>query len=185
MSPDAAELDGDAVDNDCDGYTDEVGDADVDDDGDGFTEVEGDCGDGDAAVSPAELERSDGIDNNCDGSIDEPDGLYEGELTITVSGDLEDSCTGGLYADVDQGLAPVIYGEGDCAAGLFESVLLTGGLSDVDASGSVQALLVGSFSVDVAWTGSIELDTLSGSFSGSESDGALSVDYTGTFTLSR
>ncbi len=45
--------------------------AGVDADGDGYTEQDGDCDDSDSLVSPAQEEACDGIDNNCDGSVDE------------------------------------------------------------------------------------------------------------------
>ena len=43
----------------------------VDGDKDGFGESEGDCNDGDSAVNPSATEVCDGIDNNCDGTVDE------------------------------------------------------------------------------------------------------------------
>ncbi|HCH65642.1 MAG TPA: hypothetical protein DFR83_22755, partial [Deltaproteobacteria bacterium] len=42
----------------------------VDADNDGFLSNE-DCNDGDSAVNPAAVELCDGVDNNCDGSVDE------------------------------------------------------------------------------------------------------------------
>ena len=47
-----------------------VGVADVDADGDGYTAAE-DCNDNDASVFPSAIETCDGIDNDCDGTIDE------------------------------------------------------------------------------------------------------------------
>jgi large repetitive protein len=86
--PSAEEL-CDAADNDCDGETDEelaevfYTDADGDGFGDSASEVEscviaeglssigGDCNDGDAALNPVAEELCDGIDNDCDSSVDE------------------------------------------------------------------------------------------------------------------
>jgi len=42
-------------------------------DGDGFTVSGGDCNDGDGTINPAAVEICDGLDNDCDGSIDEGD----------------------------------------------------------------------------------------------------------------
>ncbi len=42
----------------------------VDHDGDGYSLATGDCDDPDGAVSPGEAELWDGIDNDCDGSVD-------------------------------------------------------------------------------------------------------------------
>ncbi len=75
----------DGTDDDCDGYIDE-GTTAYDDDGDCFCEsgtcqgsvnascasvVSGDCDDGAVAVFPGTTEWCDGVDNNCDGTIDE------------------------------------------------------------------------------------------------------------------
>ena len=58
---------------------DDGDDADLytDDDGDGFTEDEGDCDDTNPDVAPNQAEECDGLDNDCNGSID--DGAYDGQ----------------------------------------------------------------------------------------------------------
>jgi len=42
-----------------------------DDDGDGFSEADGDCDDADATIYPGADEFCDGIDSDCDGTVDE------------------------------------------------------------------------------------------------------------------
>ena len=84
----------DDLDNDCDGETDEEGLTlfypDADSDGYGDTESEGeedcgvepnratnneDCNDADSLVNPLADELCDGVDNNCDGTVDEPQAI--------------------------------------------------------------------------------------------------------------
>ncbi|MFW6057332.1 MAG: MopE-related protein [Persicimonas sp.] len=96
INPDADEVCGDGVDNDCDGNTDDSSAVDAstfyrDRDGDnygdssdattacsvpdGYTADDTDCNDdpnnGGSSANPGEVEVCDGIDNNCDGSTDE------------------------------------------------------------------------------------------------------------------
>ncbi len=59
----------------------------VDGDGDGWSTVAGDCDDANAAVNPAAVEVCDGVDNDCDGTID------EGCPTDSVSDSAVDSGT--------------------------------------------------------------------------------------------
>ena len=81
----------DELDNDCDGGVDEDVDtefwADIDGDGygsdaaplracsvpTGYTTIADDCDDADSSINPAAVELCDGLDNDCDGTIDEPD----------------------------------------------------------------------------------------------------------------
>lgn len=92
VNPDATELCGDEIDNDCNGTTDdpEAGSAsswfaDVDGDGfgdpeqaltacdrpDGYVEDDQDCDDGDPEIHPGALESCDGVDQDCDGAVEE------------------------------------------------------------------------------------------------------------------
>ena len=62
---------GDAdADADAGADADDTGSSSVDEDGDGFDETV-DCDDQDPAVNPGAAEACDGVDNNCDGTVDE------------------------------------------------------------------------------------------------------------------
>ncbi len=102
----------DSIDNDCDGGVDEglavTGYADSDGDGygagaatsfcgvldSGYVANESDCDDGDASVNPDAVEACDGVDENCDGSIDEGAGTI---YYVDSDGDgYGDSATGSV-----------------------------------------------------------------------------------------
>ncbi len=94
----------DAVDNDCDGRTDE------DDDEDGFTVCEGDCDDDDAGVYDGATERCNGRDDDCDGLIPTREVDSDGDGLSACAGDCDDGraavypgavevCGDGLDAD--------------------------------------------------------------------------------------
>lgn len=90
--PGAAETPYDGVDDDCDG-------ADLTDvDGDGYaaTVVGGtDCDDSDAGVHRGVAETADGVDQNCDGTVDETTSAYDddGDGYSELGGDCDDSRT--------------------------------------------------------------------------------------------
>ncbi|MFZ7126568.1 MAG: MopE-related protein, partial [Desulfobacterales bacterium] len=66
IHPDAQELCGNTVDENCDGVAEECGPDHIDNDGDGYSEVQGDCNDSDASIYPgAEDVCDDGIDQDC------------------------------------------------------------------------------------------------------------------------
>ena len=69
--PGAPEACGDALDNDCDGDTDEGCEDCIDADSDAYCAGSGDCDDSNRDISPASPELCDGVDNNCDGATDE------------------------------------------------------------------------------------------------------------------
>ena len=107
------------VDPDADADADDTGDAPVDADadaddtgepapivddvdGDGFTVEEGDCDDDDASISPIASETCNGIDDNCDGSIDEG-------VTTTVFRDLDGDGFGDLAEPLETCDLPIGY----------------------------------------------------------------------------
>lgn len=123
----------DAIDNDCDGTVDEIdGNPDVqilwdDDDGDGFGDETvgsfiscpadgfvlqgGDCNDTESLANPGQAEVGlDGIDNDCDGSVDE-NGIY---CCLDVDEDgfgNGDSC---VFVDTGVCNPGYVEGDGDC-----------------------------------------------------------------------
>jgi len=111
----------DSVDNDCDGAIDLADPSCVvtctDSDGDGYS-VEGgacgevDCNDNNAGVNPGATETCDGVDNNCDGSIDEGFDT-DGDGYTTCGGDCDDS-----NSAVNLGATEGPAGDPTCSDGL-------------------------------------------------------------------
>ena len=75
VSPAAPEV-CDSIDNDCDGAVDLSGPVpapeDDDTDGDGLSEFCGDCDDSDPTILPGAIETCDGVDEDCNGTVDGP-----------------------------------------------------------------------------------------------------------------
>ena len=112
----------DLVDNDCDGFIDEVADLD----GDGFNNCEGDCDDTDPAISPAAAEACDGLDTDCDGVLPADEADADSDTVMACAGDCDDSAgtvfpgatelCDGLDGDCDGALpADELDGDGDGA----------------------------------------------------------------------
>jgi len=97
----------DGLDNDCDGATDDLGDAD----GDGYDACD-DCNDSNADINPAGTETCSGLDDDCDGLVDDEDDSVTGTTTWWLDGDgdgyagdtySQDACDApdGFFADSD------------------------------------------------------------------------------------
>ncbi|MCK6529881.1 N-acetylmuramoyl-L-alanine amidase [Myxococcota bacterium] len=117
----------DGVDQDCDGVADDGTDA-FDDDGDGRCEVGpcvdggpgGDCDDSDPSAFEGATEEPDGVDDDCDGTVDETTHVYDDdgdgfcEIGPCVGGVPDGDCDD-HRADVAPGTAEMVDGvDQDC-----------------------------------------------------------------------
>jgi len=118
-NPGATEICGNGIDEDCDGQTDEgcsaftwYQDADADGYGNpavstttsvntapsGYVSNSSDCNDGNNAVNPAAAEICNGIDDNCDGTIDNGTPALAGTGQMSGTGQVCKSTSGNVYS---------------------------------------------------------------------------------------
>ena len=210
----------DGVDNDCDGSLDEsdaldastwYADSDSDGYGDaentmnaceqpfGYLEDNSDCDDADAGTYPGALEVcGDGVDQDCDGTVDETDclyeGVYEGSFSITVNDEmgwgLSDVCEGDIVLDVDVMTDPMIEGNVVCTfsgalayyyAGDVIGTVEADILSDLTVEGEIlssQAVLA------LDWDGEFsDSSTISSAFTGTGTFMSVDYSYDGSFEV--
>ena len=121
-SPQAPEICGNGLDEDCDDAVDEDEDADED----GVTTCLGDCADADPTVFPGAAEVCDGLDQDCDGLVDEDfdndgDGVADcggaapdcDDADPTVFPGAPEDCADGLDNDCDPATFPFLDLDGD------------------------------------------------------------------------
>ncbi len=94
INPDATDIPGNDIDEDCSGSDAPLDPLDVDDDGDGFTEAQGDCNDSNEAINPdaTDIPGND-IDEDCSGSdapLDPLDVDDDGDGFTETQGDCND-----------------------------------------------------------------------------------------------
>ncbi len=142
----------DGVDNDCDGDVDEG----CDEDGDGYcaetatvesgaTCQAGDCDDTDATINPGAAPACDGVDNNCDGSIDNLLPVPAAQQTMILSG--SDSAS----RDYPSPVLSTFTGNGFCVAALDDAAgtLELGYLQTNGQTERIQTSLPGGVNVDI------------------------------------
>ena len=127
--PGATELVADSLDQDCDGlelcYQDADGDgygtttttssSDLACDAGGESATDSDCDDGSSEVSPAALELCNGVDDDCDGTVDEDDAIDALSWYTDADGDgWGDSATAAVHCEQPGGTVSM---EGDCDDG--------------------------------------------------------------------
>ncbi len=111
--------------------------ATVDNDGDGLSRCQGDCNEASASIHPGALDLCDGIDDNCDGTVDEGfvpqtttcgvGACQRSGATVCAGGGVHDSCVAGPPA------AELCNGVDDDCDGTVDNVTRPGGAANVVA----------------------------------------------------
>jgi hypothetical protein len=177
------------LDADGDGYGSSRGGMDACDQPTGYVADNTDCDDDDGGIHVGCPEDT--------GDVFTRDGSYTGDLDIAVEVStlgITDTCAGTATVEVDELGSVQITGTGDCS---FSGVLGTlmgsqsGALegeitSDPSAEGTVSVGDASTTIISDDWTGSFtDDDTLYGEFEGSTTYLHYTIDYLGTFEVSR
>jgi hypothetical protein len=108
VGPGEEEIEGNGVDDDCDGVADDGLD-ESDDDGDGWSILMGDCDDTCDTTHPEAEELRDSVDNDCDGQVDEQ---YANRIALNDGGGVFTILEGSGVEVVDHSTTAA-FGDGD------------------------------------------------------------------------
>ena len=167
INPDADEICGNSVDEDCSGSLD-----DKDSDGDGYIDINcggDDCDDGDPNVHPgAEEICGNDIDDDCNGVVDDVDGDGDGYYAEACGGDDCDDNDSSINPSADE----ILDGKDNDCNGVIDdglipagSIIITEIMNDPDAVLDTQGEW---FEITNTWTSSISLNGFSFSDNGSD-----------------
>jgi hypothetical protein len=113
----------------------------TDGDGDGYSECDGDCNDASSAVHPGGSEACDGLDNDCNGSIDDGIVAPVGAPALGVAKSLADAVISWTpldgatrYDAVEGDLVPLTAGSGDYQSSVLACLLDDGAATSVSSA---------------------------------------------------
>ena len=166
------EIPGNEIDDNCNGQVDEV--LGVDADGDGYTS-DVDCDDTESAAFPGNTEIADGIDNDCDGSID--------EFVIDTDGDgfpTETDCDDTNLAVNPNAIEVVGDGIDNNCDGIVDNLppIVNAGLDQILHKGTQDRCVATVVGTATDPDGDLLTTIWSGSFISFDSQGSLTTDLT-------
>jgi hypothetical protein len=117
----------------------------VDEDGDGYSEDEGDCDDGDPGANPAETETWDGVDSDCDGTVDDAgvDDIDRGYVDGAGANTYLTAASGlGLGDVTGDGVPDWLVGGEDVSSGAGGVYVISGAATPAGAASSYDTAFV-------------------------------------------
>ena len=131
----------------------------------------------------------DGIDNDCDGEVDEPDGAWSGTLDLEMDVGLVSTCTGLTDLVVDRSADPAILGTATCesADATLTDLALSGTVDEFGLwEGTLSLLLDGEGPFSLDWTAGPGTTGVDGVVSGAATTTAYGeVLFSGSFSVER